>query len=393
MTIVERDDISAGRSDEAVLEAPDRRSFLRLGAWTAAATAAAGVAGVATAGRAEAANGGNFIIGQANTGTAITSLSGGSSLQVSGGNSYIITGTTHASIAGITTESGGAGVYGKDSSSDGSAIGVWGDGKYGVLGRSNGETGGSQGVRGEARFLNDIGVYGFSSSSSATGGALGVLGSASNLLDTAMEAAHTGGGTALYAHTTSGLAGSFQATTGTAAYLYSASGPAARFAASALPTVPPTTGSWAAGSILMKGGTLYYCWRSGVGTAAKWVRMSGALVPLGTPKRAYDSTKSGGAIAAGSARTITVAKSATKVPVGVSAAALSITVFRTAGAGYITAFSASSSAPSTRTLSWWGRKQSHTTSTIVRLNSSGKIKIKAVKNRTHVLVDVLGYYP
>jgi hypothetical protein len=120
--------------------------------------------------------------------------------------------------------------------------------------------------------------------------------------------------------------------------------------------------------------------------------MSGALVPFGIPKRAYDSTKSGGAIPAGSARTITVAKNSTNTPVGVSAAALSITVLRTNGAGFITAFPASQSAPGTRTLSWWGNKQVHTTSTIVKLSATGKIKIKATK-KTHVIVDVLGYYP
>jgi hypothetical protein len=349
---------------------------------------------VATAGRAEAANGSNFLIGSsANSATATTQLSGGSSIAVIDGSSYVITGTQTAAIAGLTNDSTGAGVYGKDNSTAGSGIGVWGDGKYGVLGRSNGDTGGSQGVRGEARFLNDVGVYGFSSNSSTTGGALGVLGAATNVLDTGVEASHSGAGTALYAHTNSGIAANIQANSGTAAYLYSASGPAVRFAASALSTVPPTTGSWPAGSILMKNGTLFYCWKGGTGTAAKWVRMSGALFTLATPKRAYDSTKTGGAIAAGKSRAITVAKSATGVPVGVTAALLSITVIRTRNAGYVTAYSASANAPSTRTLSWWGRGQAHTASSVVRLSNDGKIKIKASGGKTHVLVDVLGYYP
>jgi hypothetical protein len=29
----------------------------------------------------------------------------------------------------------------------------------------------------------------------------------------------------------------------------------------------------------------------------------------------------------------------------------------------------------------------------VRLDANGKIKIKANKSKTHVIVDVLGYYP
>lgn len=394
MTVVEHDAAAMGEPDESAELGTDRRSFLRLGAFTAAATAAAGVAGIATAGSAQAANGSNFLIGSAaNTATNNTQLSGGSSLVVVDGDSYVITGTTHASVVGTQSESGSAGVYGKDTSTDGGAIGVWGDGKYGVLGRSNGDTGGSQGVRGEARFLNDIGVYGFSSNSSTTGGAWGVRGDADNALDLGVQATHTGGGTALYATSDTGVAGHLRSTgSGVGAYLASASGPALQIAATGLTSVPPASGTWAAGSILMKNGALFYCWKGGTGTGAKWVRMSGALVPFSVPKRAYDSTKTGGAIAAGSARTITVAKAATNTPVGVSAAALSITVLKTNGAGFITAFPASASAPTTRTLSWWGNRQAHTTSTVVRLSATGKIKIKATK-KTHVLVDVLGYYP
>jgi hypothetical protein len=382
MTVVDHDAAAAaGEPDEGAELGTDRRSFLRLGAFTAAATAAAGVAGIATAGSANAANGSNFIIGStANSATATTQLSGGSSLVVVSGGTYSITGTNYASIAGLQDNSGGAGLYGKDTSTDGSATGVRGDGgRYGVHGQTNAVSG--------------IGVYGTSTNSSTSGGAVGVKGLASNLFDIAVWAEHDEGGTALYGVTDTGTGGYLRSTgTGTGAYLASQSGPALQFGASGLAAVPPTTGNWSAGSVLMKNGTLFYCWKGGSGTGAKWVRMSGALVPFGTPKRAYDSTKSGGAIAAGTSRTITVAKSSTNTPVGVSAAALSITVLRTNGAGFITAFAASSSAPSTRTLSWWGNKQAHTTSTVVKLSATGKIKIKATK-KTHVIVDVLGYYP
>lgn len=372
MTVVDHEAAATGEPDEGTELGTDRRSFLRLGAFTAAATAAAGVAGIATAGSAEATNGDPLLIGStANSAAAATQVSGGTSIAVINGATYIVTGTQHATIAGLQNETDSIGVYGKDTSTGG-AVGVRGDGATGVYGRSNGFSLGAIGVKGEGLFVNDIGVYGLSSNSSVTGGAVGVKGFAHNNLDTAVEAHHDGAGTALYAH--------------------SANGSAVRIGASSLGTVPPTTGTWQAGSVLMKNGALYYCWKGGTGTAAKWVRMSGALVPFGTPKRAYDSTKSGGAIPGGSARTITVAKSATSTPVGVSAAALSITVLRTHGAGYITAFPASASAPSTRTLSWWGNKQVHTTSTVVKLSATGKIKIKATK-KTHVLVDVLGYYP
>jgi hypothetical protein len=365
MSIVEREPSAAHETTDVALEGTDRRSFLRIGAWTAAGTAAAAVGSVATANRAEAVNGDTLVLGSdSNSAGALTQVTGGTSLAVLDGDTYIITGTSHATIAAEQDEADSVALYGKDTSTDG-GVGVLGDGATGVFGRSNG----------------------------AAGGAVGVKGYATSNADVAIEADHENAGTALYAHSDDGIGASLQSTTGTAAYLRSASGPAVRFGASGRSTVPPTTGTWAAGSVLMKAGALFYCWRSGTGTASKWVRMSGALVPLTNPRRVYDSTKSGGVIAAGSSRTITVAKAGTSVPVGVSAAALSITVLRTVGSGYITAFSASSNAPNTRTLSWWGRKQTHTTTTIVRLNSSGRIKIKAAKNKTHVLVDVLGYYP
>jgi hypothetical protein len=346
MTVVDHDAAVTGKPDEGAELGTDRRSFLRLGAFTAAATAAAGVAGIATAGSAEAANGGNLIIGQTNTGTSSTTLSGGSSFVASGGTSYVITGTSHAALVGTTGEAG------------------------------------------------SVGVYGTSSNTSTSEGAVGVKGSVSNGFDIAVWGQHSAGGTAIYGVSATG-AGAYLKSTGAGgigAYVESASGPALQIAGTTLSTVPPTTGFWSAGSMLMKSGTLYYCWSSGTGTASKWVRMSGALVPFGVPKRAYDSTKSGGAIPGGSARTITVAKNSTNTPVGVSAAALSITVLRTHDSGFITAFPASQSAPKTRTLSWWGSRQAHTTSTIVKLSPTGKIKIKATK-KTHVIVDVLGYYP
>jgi hypothetical protein len=379
---VETDDLESGHS---------RRSFLRWGAFGAAATAAYTVAGIAGAGDAEAANGGTFLLGTANSAGATTELSGGSSLVDLGGTSYVVSGVVHAAVAGEQSENGSIAVYGKDTSSQG-ATGVRGDGFLGVLGQGDGSTGGSVGVKGLAFTRNAIGVVGQSVSTDATGGAIGVLGNVSNTLDTAVWAQHTGAGNALLATSSGGMGAFIQSGSGTGLQVASSSGAVVQIDPTGLSTVPPTTGNWTAGQMLMKHGVLFYCWKSGAGSASKWSRMSSALVTLSTPKRAYDSHQTGGALTGGHARTITVAKSATGVPVGVSAALISITATATGGAGSLVVYSSTGTTPSTRTLSWWGKGQAHTTTTVSRLSSDGKIKVRPT-SKVQVLVDVLGYYP
>jgi hypothetical protein len=111
-----------------------RRKFLRRGAAAAAAAAAAGVTMSTPAG---AANGSNLIIGQANTGTATTTLSG-SQFRVTGGNGGI-------SLFGANFTNNGIGVYG--SAGDTTNVGT---GVFGTSGNGSGVFGrGTTGVHGE----------------------------------------------------------------------------------------------------------------------------------------------------------------------------------------------------------------------------------------------------
>ena len=57
-------------------------------------------------------------------------------------------------------------------------------------------------------------------------------------------------------------------------------------------TIPPTTGTWTAGSLVQTGGQLWYCTQSGTGSASKWVQLSttgSKLITLASPVRVYDS--------------------------------------------------------------------------------------------------------
>jgi hypothetical protein len=363
---------------ETTVGEPSRRNFLRYGAFGAAAAAAASVAGIAGAGEANAANGSTFLIGSAaNSASATTQLSGGSSIEVVNGASYVVSGTTHAAIAASQAENGSIALYGKDTSTQG-ATGVRGDGYSGVVGNGYGVLG--------------AGVTGTAVNGSSTGFAAGVRGAASSVYNVGVQANNTAGD-ALSASSTNGSGAALSSSTGTGAYVTSGSGPALRVGPSGLATVPPTSGTWTAGSVLQKNGALYYCWKSGTGTAAKWVRMSGALVLLPTPKRAYDSRLpgSGGILHTGTDRIVDLTIT-TGMPAGVSAALLTLTVLNTSAAGYITAYRNGVAFGGGRSVSWYTNNQQLTSSTSSAVDALGKIKIRA-GGQTHVLVDVVGYYP
>jgi len=108
---------------------------------------------------------------------------------------------------------------------------------------------------------------------------------------------------------------------------------------------------------------------------------------LVTPTRVYDSRQGDGKLAVGTTRTIDL-----KVPLGVRAALITLTVDGTEGGGYVTAYAADLGAvPSTSTINWTQSNQAVGTTTTVAVDRDGKIKLTAGQNSTHVIVDVLGF--
>jgi len=106
-----------------------------------------------------------------------------------------------------------------------------------------------------------------------------------------------------------------------------------------------------------------------------------------TPTRVYDSRQGDGKLAVGTTRTIDL-----KVPLGVRAALITLTVDGTEGGGYVTAYAADiGSVPATSTINWTQSNQAVGTTTTVAVDRDGKIKLTAGQNSTHVIVDVLGF--
>lgn len=104
------------------------------------------------------------------------------------------------------------------------------------------------------------------------------------------------------------------------------------------------------------------------------------------PVRVYDSRVSDGKLAVGTTRTIDL-----KVPLGVRAALITLTVDGTEGGGYVTAYANDVALPNTSTINWTQSNQAVGTTTTVAVDRDGKIKLTAGQNSTHVIVDVLGF--
>lgn len=129
---------------------------------------------------------------------------------------------------------------------------------------------------------------------------------------------------------------------------------------------------------------------------------AGAAHLLPEPLRAYDS-RNLTAFAPAETRTVdlmfgTDGAGASKlaVPPGATGALVTVTVTRTAAAGFLTLYSgALTTAPATSTINWVAGGQDVATTTTVAVDATSKVKITAgptAANGTDVIVDVIGYY-
>ena len=129
---------------------------------------------------------------------------------------------------------------------------------------------------------------------------------------------------------------------------------------------------------------------------------AGAAHLLPEPLRAYDS-RNLTAFAPAETRTVdlmfgTDGAGASKlaVPPGATGALVTVTVTRTAAAGFLTLYSgALTTAPAASTINWVAGGQDVATTTTVAVDATSKVKITAgptAANGTDVIVDVIGYY-
>ncbi len=341
-----------------------RRGLLGKAAVAAVVAAATGV-GVSR--RAQAANNDVINVGNNETGTLTTQLSGGSTLKVIDGSSAGPTGdvkgsvyavqsaTSAAAILGEATGTGyGWAVYGKNSSSQG----------LGVYGKNTG-TGG-------------VGVYGEhkAGTTEAGTGVIGVSNSGTGVV---------GSGTSYDFRT----ANSGKVLLNNTAF-----------------TNPPSGASTAGTLGRDAAGNLWYSPASGVYRKLAGTGTAGAFHAL-TPARLYDSRVAApaiGALATGLNRTLSMAdkrnldtgavETANYVPVGATAIACNVTVVNTAGSGFLTVNPGGNTTVSAATINWFGANQIINNGVIVTLNASREVTVicGGSSSSADFVIDVTGYF-
>lgn len=251
-----------------------------------------------------------------------------------------------------------------------------------------------------------IGVLGEASASSATGvGVKGLSGAGIGVLGEAIS--ETSNGTGVKGH---GMAvgvigeGGSSTVVGTGVIGRSHLGPALKLDSglrNANADGQITVGTWQAGSFVNSGGHVYYCWKAGTGANSRWVKLSGAPVILSAGYRAFDSREgkaplgvTKGKLAHGTTRSnidLTVG-SGGKLPTGISAVLLNLTVTNTGPAGYLTAYKNGIARPGVSSMNWTGKNSNLANTTIVPVDASSRISVYC-EGGAHVIIDVIGYLP
>jgi hypothetical protein len=364
MSIIEQPGVDHTDDDPQV--PTDRRALFAKGA---AVAAAAAVAGIALGKPASAANGGNFIIGQSNTGTATTGLTGGSTLQVTNGgsagrNATVLGGDKRASVYATQGTSNRVGVLGEATGTSGG---------WGVLGFNNSSQG--RGVVGVTVGGSGIAVYGEHADTSTSGtGVVGVsrLGTGVVANGTVNDIAAMGSGRVI---------------------LSAAGAPGAPTGAGSLGTIARDAA-----------GNLWYAvannsWRKLTGTAT-----AGAFHPI-TPTRVYDSRWTGeaGKILADQNRVVSVANGRNLntgavtvnnlVPAGATAVVGNLTLSNSnAGFGALALTPGDAATFTASTINWEGADVVLANGFTLKLDASRQIKVFCLGTGTNFIVDIVGYY-
>lgn len=344
-------------TNDAPAAADDRASSRRrLMGRGVAAVAGAAVAGLASSSRAEAADGDPVLLGQPNTGTDTTSIAGGTTVRVDDGTSSEL-----ASLQGVHSVDGAAGVRGDSSGASGRGVfgGATGDGGYGLFGQFSGD--GSPGT----------GVYGIS---------------------------NDGGGVVGISTEGVGVVGE-----GTSWDLYANASGRIGLDASA---VGPTT-SGGAGTLARDGdGTLWYCFAPN-----RWQRLSGLAVSGGyapiDPVRVFDSRNEGfpgaGVFTPFSSRVISVADGRNgvtgavttpdAVPAGATAITFNVTIDLTNAPGFLSVVPGDVESTDTSTINWADAGAVIANGSQSRLDDARRLRLIAGPfAEFHAIVDVTGYY-
>ncbi|MGS0684769.1 S8 family serine peptidase [Nakamurella sp. GG22] len=130
---------------------------------------------------------------------------------------------------------------------------------------------------------------------------------------------------------------------------------------------------------------------TGAAAAARQVTAAGAFVAL-PAHRTLDTRQSGGALAGGSTRSVRVAGVSGVPRTGVAAVLVNVTAVTPTTRGFLTAWAAGAPKPAVSQLSF-AAGQNTAGTMVVKVGTGGVIQLfGGLPGRTHVLVDVAGYF-
>jgi hypothetical protein len=159
----------------------------------------------------------------------------------------------------------------------------------------------------------------------------------------------------------------------------------------------PSTDDHLTGDLLVDAnGVLWLCVADG--TPGAWIRVShGGMRLLPSPQRAYDSRAGNGArVNQGETVTIPIAGVVPGVPLNALGVIANLTVDRTLGGGFLTAYPAGTPVPTTSNVNWNTNDQTIANGATIGLGGGGislfaDASVPAGTPATHVIVDVAGY--
>jgi len=144
-------------------------------------------------------------------------------------------------------------------------------------------------------------------------------------------------------------------------------------------------------------GVLWLCVADG--TPGTWIRVShGGMRLLPSPQRAYDSRVAGNGARVNQGETVTIqiAGVVPGVPLNALGVIANLTVDRTLGGGFLTAYPAGTPVPGTSNVNWNTNAQTIANGATIGLGGGGislfaDASVPAGTPATHVIVDVAGY--
>ena len=165
-------------------------------------------------------------------------------------------------------------------------------------------------------------------------------------------------------------------------------------------TIPPSTGNWTKGSLVVSNAQLWYCYVDGTAGASQWMRLSSPLVTLALPFRVYDSRPSQPNPSGSPQGVLTVGapgRTINCLPAGIAGASailFNVTLANTVGAvGSVLVWINGGSEPNAASVTWTGSGTVIANAVTSGCDSVQRVQVKCTTGaQTDIILDVVGYY-